>query len=105
MLEVMQGKEIVSIAVDHDQSILYVADSGEKKIKNLKYAPEMLTIINSEIGLEDVMYSQLHNMNHISSIDIDLYGDIYWSFDKYGKDQGVVAKASADSPGVDTIEV
>ena len=40
-----------------DQSILYVADSGEKKIKNLKYAPEMLTIINSEIGLEDVMYS------------------------------------------------
>ena len=105
MLEVMQGQEIVSIAVDHDQSILYVADSGEEKIKNLKYAPEMLTIINSEIGLEDVMYSQLHNMNHISSVTIDLYGDIYWSFDKYGKEQGVVAKASADSPGVDTIEV
>ena len=46
----------------------------------------MLTIINSEIGLEDVMYSQLHNMNHISSIAVDLFGDIYWSFDKYGKE-------------------
>lgn len=55
--EVIQGQEIVSIAVDGDQSILYVADRGEKKIKNLKYAPEMLTIINSEVGLEDVMYS------------------------------------------------
>ena len=44
-------------------------------------------------------------MNHISSVTIDLYGDIYWSFDKYGKDQGVVAKASAVSPGVHTIEV
>ena len=105
VLTVMEGSEITSIAVDQDQSILYVSDTNEKKIKNLKYAPEMLTIINSEIGLENVLYSGLNNMGHISSIEVDLLGDMYWSYDKYGKENGVVAKAAADAPGEDTIEV
>ena len=65
----------------------------------------MLTIINSEIGLENVLYSGLNNMAHISSIEVDLLGDIYWSYDKYGEENGVVAKAAADAPGEDTIEV
>lgn len=44
-------------------------------------------------------------MGHISSIAVNLFGDIYWSYDKYGLNQGVVVKASADDPSTGTIEV
>ena len=50
-IEVFSGIEITSLAIDDDQSILYIADSSTRKISNLKYAPEMLTMINSRIGL------------------------------------------------------
>ena len=103
-LEVATGIEITSLAIDDDQSILYIADGGEEQISRLKYAPEMLTMIKSEKGLEEALYEGLHNFEYVYSIAVDRLGGIYWSFSEYGKEDGVIHKASADRPSEDSIE-
>ena len=104
-LEVATGIEITSLAIDDDQSILYIADGGEKEISRLKYAPEMLLMIKSEKGLEEALYEGLHNFEYVYSIAVDRLGGIYWSFSRYGTEDGVIHKASADSPSDDSIEM
>ena len=63
----------------------------------------MLLMIGSEKGLAEVLYENLHNFEYVSSIAVDRLGGIFWSFSEYGKEGGVIQKASADSPDPDNI--
>ena len=103
-LEVLTGKNITDIAVDEDQSILYVVDAGEKRVTQLKYADEMLRMMNTQIGLSEVLYEDDYNLDNVNSVAIDHRGAIYWSSSKYGKELGVIHKGSSDDPMESSVE-
>lgn len=105
IISVHQGRSISSLAVDADQSILYIADRKSKRIDSIEYDDKVLEASNSIIGLTKTIYEQDHNLGAVSSIAVDYLGSIYWSVVEDGKQHGSIFKASADDPNTETVDV
>ena len=78
-LNVYKGKHIESLAIDDDQSILYIADSKTKRIDSIQYSASILKKSNSNSGLADTLYETVNNLASVTSLAIDYQGNIYWS--------------------------
>ena len=64
----------------------------------------MQRMMNTKIGLSEVLYEGEYNLDYVSSIAVDRQGDIYWSASKYGKELGVIHRGSADDPTEESVE-
>ncbi len=89
-VQVYKGKFIGGITVDDDQSILYVAETSDKRIDSISYTPKVLEVSNSEIGLTSTIYKGLSGLNHVTSLTVDYLGNILWSTSKDGQSKGAI---------------
>lgn len=72
--QVFEGNLISAITIDEDQSILYIADIGDKRIATLNYSPENSSATLSKIGIVKYIYEKLSTLDTISSLAVNLYG-------------------------------
>ena len=104
-LNVYKGKQIESLAIDDDQSILYIADSKNKRIASLQYNGSVLAKSNSSSGLVETLYETVNNLASVTSLAIDYQGNIYWSVGEDGKTDGAVFRGRADDPNPTKVDV
>ena len=98
--EVYSGRNVKSLAIDDDESILYVADTESARIDEIKYSGHVRQLANSEIGLVKTLYSEedVSSLAKVTSLAVDYLGNLFWTTSSQGKTQGAVMEASADSP-------
>jgi len=61
-------------------------------------------MMNTQIGLSEVLYEDDYNLENVNSVAIDHRGDIFWSASKYGKELGVIHRGSSDDPMDTSVE-
>ena len=82
-VNVYKSKHIESLAIDDDQSILYIADSKTKRIDSLQYGASILAKSNSNSGLADTLYETVNTIlnctrqHHHSLLYMFLYSLYY----------------------------
>ena len=104
-LNVYKGKHIESLAIDDDQSILYIADSKTKRIDSLQYGAKILAKSNSSSGLAETLYETVNNLASVTSLAIDYQGNIYWSVGDEGTSDGAIFRGRADDPNPTKVDV
>lgn len=103
-VKVYKGNEISAIALDADQSILYIADTGNKRIATFRYSPELVTMTKS-IGKVTNIYDNVSSLDKISSLAVNLYGKLFWTNKANGKTDGTLVSAVADKPDSKSLKV
>ena len=83
-VNVYLGKSIKSLAIDDDQSILYVADAENKRIDSVQYNTKMLEASNSQTGLTSTLYQTNNSLKAVTSMAVDYLGNIFWSVEEDG---------------------
>lgn len=97
---VYEGSQVTAIALDDDQSIVYLADAGQNRIVSVSYAPEKL--MNNKAGLTKFIYENV-GLTKVSSLAVNLYGRIFWANSEKGKTEGAIFSAVADEPDKSTV--
>lgn len=65
----------------------------------------MLELANSDTGLIGTVYDSIDKLSQVTSIAVDFRGNLFWSVDSNGKQEGTIFRASADEPNSKTIQV
>lgn len=102
-LEVYLGKVISSLAVDGDQSILYVADTLAERIDQVQYDARTLDLANTVSGVTSQVYEGLANFDKLTALAVDKTGEIYWTVSEGGSTDGSIVRARADDPKTTSI--
>ena len=97
-LNVYEGETVTALTIDGDQSILYIADTGAKTIDSIQYDHRELDKSKDDIGLVETLYHQVHNLEYVTSLAVDFMGNIFWSLEENGLEDGVIMRAPADDP-------
>lgn len=96
--QIYEGSVIESIAIDADQGILYIADSGNKRIDSLKYDPSKTKSSGSTTSKATTLYEKTQNLDVVTSVEVDYQGNLFWAVREDGKDDGAIIRGQADTP-------
>lgn len=97
--QVYEGSAIESIAIDADQGILYIADSGSERIDSFKYEPAGLNNTQTK-----TLYEKTQNLDEVTSVEVDYLGNLFWAVGEDGKDDGAIIRGKADIPDSTTTQ-